>query len=287
MTRYLVTGAGGMLGTELVAALAGREVTARIPRRARHHATPARWMPRCAVTTSSSTAPPGPPSTPPRTTRTRRRRINALGAELLARRSRRATARRSCTMSTDYVFDGRGTAPYPEDAPRDPVSRLRPHEGRGRGARARRPPGRHDRRAHRMAVRRGRAQLPADDAAARGRARDRSTWSTTRSASRPGLATSPRSSSHCSTPGTPSGIFHGTNGGQTSWWGFARAIFSEAGLDPQRVHPVDSSAYPQKARRPAYSVLGHDAWASAGLEPMRNWADALADANANGVMGSR
>jgi dTDP-4-dehydrorhamnose reductase len=87
--------------------------------------------------------------------------------------------------------------------------------------------------------------------------------------------------------GVRSGIFHGTNSGQTSWWGFARAIFSEAGLDPQRVHPVDSSAFPQKAKRPAYSVLGHDAWSRAGLEPMRNWADALARATADGVMGPR
>ena len=63
--------------------------------------------------------------------------------------------------------------------------------------------------------------------------------------------------------GVRSGIFHGTNGGQTSWWGFARAIFSEAGLDPERVLTTDSSAFPQKAPRPAYSVLGHDAWASA------------------------
>jgi dTDP-4-dehydrorhamnose reductase len=87
--------------------------------------------------------------------------------------------------------------------------------------------------------------------------------------------------------GTRSGVFHGTNGGQTSWWGFARAIFSEAGLDPQRVHPIDSSAFPQKAPRPAYSVLGHDAWASTGLKPMRHWADALAHATADGVMEPR
>jgi dTDP-4-dehydrorhamnose reductase len=87
--------------------------------------------------------------------------------------------------------------------------------------------------------------------------------------------------------GVRSGIFHGTNSGQTSWWGFARAIFAEAGLDSERVQPIDSSAFPQKAPRPAYSVLGHDAWASTGLQPMRNWADALAQATADGVMGSR
>ena len=29
--------------------------------------------------------------------------------------------------------------------------------------------------------------------------------------------------------------------------------------------------------RPAYSVLGHDAWRAAGLAPMRDWEAALAD----------
>jgi len=37
------------------------------------------------------------------------------------------------------------------------------------------------------------------------------------------------------------------------------------------------------APRPAYSVLGHDAWAAVGLSPMRDWREALADAAASGV----
>ncbi len=75
-----------------------------------------------------------------------------------------------------------------------------------------------------------------------------------------------------------SGTFHGTNSGVTSWFEFARAIMSEIGQDPQRVLPTDSSSYVQLAPRPAYSVLGHEGWASVGMEPMRDWRVALRDA---------
>ena len=75
-----------------------------------------------------------------------------------------------------------------------------------------------------------------------------------------------------------SGIFHGTNSGVTSWFEFARAIMSEIGEDPERILPTDSSSYVQLAPRPAYSVLGHQAWASVGMAPMRDWRVALHDA---------
>jgi dTDP-4-dehydrorhamnose reductase len=81
----------------------------------------------------------------------------------------------------------------------------------------------------------------------------------------------------------PAGIYHGTNSGEGSWFDFARAIFVEAGLDPERIQPTDSAAFVRPAPRPAYSVLGHDAWKSAGLEPMRYWRDALTDAAAAGA----
>ena len=81
----------------------------------------------------------------------------------------------------------------------------------------------------------------------------------------------------------PAGIYHGTNSGRASWFDFARAVFSEAGLDPERVLPTDSAAFVRPAPRPAFSVLGHDAWAAAGLAPMRPWQEALAQASAEGV----
>jgi dTDP-4-dehydrorhamnose reductase len=75
-----------------------------------------------------------------------------------------------------------------------------------------------------------------------------------------------------------SGIFHGTNSGVTSWFEFARAIMTEIGEDPERILPTDSSSYVQLAPRPAYSVLGHQAWASVGMAPMRDWRAALHEA---------
>jgi dTDP-4-dehydrorhamnose reductase len=76
----------------------------------------------------------------------------------------------------------------------------------------------------------------------------------------------------------PAGIYHGTNSGQASWFEFARAVFSESGLDPERITPTDSASFVRPAPRPAYSVLGHDAWARTGLAPMRDWREALHDA---------
>ena len=76
----------------------------------------------------------------------------------------------------------------------------------------------------------------------------------------------------------PPGIYHGTNSGATTWHGFAREAFRLSGLDPGRVRRVSSAQFVRPAPRPAYSVLGHDRWALAGLAPMRPWQDALAAA---------
>jgi dTDP-4-dehydrorhamnose reductase len=71
--------------------------------------------------------------------------------------------------------------------------------------------------------------------------------------------------------GAASGIYHATSSGETTWFGLAQETFRLLGADPARVKPTTSSAYPRPAARPAYSVLGHDAWTSAGLEPIGDW----------------
>lgn len=58
----------------------------------------------------------------------------------------------------------------------------------------------------------------------------------------------------------PSGTFHLTPRGETSWHGFAEAVFEEAlarGLISRapKVIPIATSEYPTRARRPAYSCL--------------------------------
>ena len=74
----------------------------------------------------------------------------------------------------------------------------------------------------------------------------------------------------------PAGIYHATASGQTSWYGLARAVFEELGADPDRVRPTTTDKFPRPAPRPAYSVLGHQAWARAGLEPLGDWRTTLA-----------
>ena len=74
----------------------------------------------------------------------------------------------------------------------------------------------------------------------------------------------------------PAGVYHGTCSGETTWYGLARAAFELSGLDPDRVRPTTSDRFPRPAPRPSYSVLGHERWAAAGLEPMPDWREALA-----------
>jgi dTDP-4-dehydrorhamnose reductase len=76
----------------------------------------------------------------------------------------------------------------------------------------------------------------------------------------------------------PSGIYHGTNSGQASWFEFAQEMFKLVGADASRVIPVSTSEFPRPAERPSFSVLGHNDWAKTKLEPMRDWQIALAEA---------
>ncbi|MFF7357077.1 MULTISPECIES: dTDP-4-dehydrorhamnose reductase [Streptomyces] len=73
----------------------------------------------------------------------------------------------------------------------------------------------------------------------------------------------------------PAGVYHGTSGGETTWFGLTREIFRLLGADPARVRPTTSAAFARPAPRPAYSVLGHDRWRQAGMEPIRGWREAL------------
>ena len=70
-------------------------------------------------------------------------------------------------------------------------------------------------------------------------------------------------------------ILHGTNSGSASWYEFAKSIFQLSGFDSERVKPILSENYPQKAIRPRNSVLGHQLFKEVGLKPMRNWDVAL------------
>ncbi len=74
------------------------------------------------------------------------------------------------------------------------------------------------------------------------------------------------------------GIFHVTNGGATTWWGFARAVLAAAGADPERVLPISTAELdpPRLAPRPAYSVLDNMALRLSGLPALPPWEESLA-----------
>jgi dTDP-4-dehydrorhamnose reductase len=77
---------------------------------------------------------------------------------------------------------------------------------------------------------------------------------------------------------SPPSIYHGTNSGEGTWFEFAREIFKLAGADTNRIVPVTSHEYKRPAKRPAFSVLSHDAWAKSTVQPMRDWQIALKEA---------
>ena len=72
------------------------------------------------------------------------------------------------------------------------------------------------------------------------------------------------------------GIFHITNSGACSWYEFTSEIINLLGLKTPVV-PIASDQYPQKARRPCYSVLDNYHLHLLGMDNMRSWQDALRD----------
>lgn len=70
------------------------------------------------------------------------------------------------------------------------------------------------------------------------------------------------------------GIYHATNEGLCSWYEFACEIFKQAGLDVE-VTPVDSSAFPAKAKRPSNSRMSKAELDKNGFNRLPSWQDAL------------
>jgi len=201
---------------------------------------------------------------------------NAVGPKNLAKACKK-TGARLIHLSTDYVFRGDATTPYPEDSPRDPVSAYGKSKAAGEDAVLDEYPdgsviirtawlyGEYGpsfpRTMLNAAATRDTLHVVDDQVG-------QPTWSKD-------LAQQIRLIVDSD---IRSGIFHGTNSGQTSWWNFARVIFETADLDPERILPTTSAEFVRPAPRPAWSVLGHDAWFAAGLPPMRRWEEAFADA---------
>jgi dTDP-4-dehydrorhamnose reductase len=283
VTRVLIAGAGGMLGRDLQAAFAGRDVSALD--RAALDVTDAEAVlsaveghdviVNAAAYTRVDDA---------ETHEQDAHLINAVGAGNLARAA--ATHRaRLVQVSTDYVFDGRATTPYPEDAELDPVSAYGRTKADGeRLARELNPDstiivrtawlyGEHGpnfaRTMLRLAAERDTVEVVTDQLG-------QPTWTGDLAQRILEVVDSD----------VQSGTFHATNSGQASWYDFARAVFEFGGHDPDRVMPTDSSRFVRPAARPAYSVLGQDGWQRIGLAPLREWLPGLRDAFGTGALGA-
>ncbi|KGM45904.1 dTDP-4-dehydrorhamnose reductase [Neobacillus niacini] len=71
------------------------------------------------------------------------------------------------------------------------------------------------------------------------------------------------------------GVYHATNSGICSWYEFAVEIFNQADLNV-KVNPLTSDQFPRPAARPKYSVLSKRRIDQEGLNPLRDWKEALA-----------
>ena len=69
------------------------------------------------------------------------------------------------------------------------------------------------------------------------------------------------------------GRYHATNEGYCSWYEFAKEILKVAGVEID-VKPVDSSAYPAKAKRPANSRMEKSKLDEMGFKRLPSWQDA-------------
>lgn len=72
----------------------------------------------------------------------------------------------------------------------------------------------------------------------------------------------------------PGGIYHYSNSGQTSWYGFASKIFQLAGLTVD-VEPIPTVSYPTPAERPSWSVLDCNKIRQYLNEDVLSWEESL------------
>ena len=72
------------------------------------------------------------------------------------------------------------------------------------------------------------------------------------------------------------GLVHMTCAGETTWHGFAQAIFQAKGIHAD-LNPCTTAEYPTPARRPAFSVLDGNRRRVLGSDLMPEWQEALQD----------
>ena len=284
MSRWLVVGSYGMLGQDLVAALAaapGAHQVTGVDRDSVDIIDPDACLGAVAGHDIVVNAAAWTAVDEAETHEGQAFSVNAIGAANLARACS-ASGARMVQVSTDYVFAGDATSPYAEDAPLAPRSAYGRTKGAGEWAVRTYLPstswvlrtawlyGAHGpnfvKTMARLATERDTVSVVDDQ-------RGQPTWTVDLAGAIVRLVEAQ----------APFGTYHGTSSGETTWFGFTQEIFRLLGHDPARVLPTTSDAFVRPAPRPAYSVLGHDAWERARVAGLPEWRKSLAVAVADVV----
>lgn len=260
--RWIVVGAAGMLGTDLVNLLQERgqevrgldlpdiDITSADSLAAQ--LTSADTVVNCAAFTAVDAA---------EEAEDKAFLLNAVGPQLLARRCKEIGAR-LVHISTDYVFSGQANAPYAEDGALAPLGAYGRTKAAGEWAlqasgvdyllvRTAWLYGAHGncfpKTMARLSGEHDSLQVVADQVG-------QPTWTRDLADLIIRLVQA----------GVPAGIYHGTSAGQCSWFEFTKEIVQAVGKDPAMVNPTDSATFVRPAPRPAYSVLGHEKFLPSG-----------------------
>jgi dTDP-4-dehydrorhamnose reductase len=200
-------------------------------------------------------------------------RVNGEAVGSLARRCAEIGAR-FVTVSTDYVFNGRGTRPYRETDAVDPVNAY----GRGK------------RRGEELALASGADVLVVrtswvygagganfvDTILGAAEAGKRELTVVSDQSGRPTYAADLAAAIALLASRRTSGLVHFANSGEATWYELAREALRLAGFEDVLVRPCGTAQYPRPARRPAYSVLDTSLYESIAGRP-RPWKAALLD----------
>jgi dTDP-4-dehydrorhamnose reductase len=259
--RVLITGAGGQLGHDLIAAFEGHDVVAadraRLDVGERDQVLQAitTIRPDAVVHAGAWTAVDACESDPDRAFR-----VNALGTRHVADGARRVGAL-VCYVSTDYVFDGSKDSPYNEWDDPNPLSVY----GRSKlGGERELDPGSIVVRTSWVCGAHG-ANMVKTILRLAGE-HETLTFVDDQHGHPTFTADLAGTIRHLVTSRIP-GTFHVTNQGATTWFQFARDVLAASGQDPDRVQPIATADFKpaRPAPRPANSVLDNSALRLQGI----------------------
>jgi dTDP-4-dehydrorhamnose reductase len=281
VTRALVTGGGGQLASDLEEQLPAKGVEARVLARAELDITDEAAVERafadvspdvvfnCAAFHNLDVC---------EQEVDRSFEVNARAVKRLGERCRDAGAK-LVHLSTNYVFDGRGTQPYREDDLPNPRSIYAISKLSGEYCALSYAPG--------ALVVRGAGLYGLHGSASKG---GNFVTRMLGRAQQPGAQLKMVADQRLSPTFTAdlaaalieavekdaSGVLHLTQGGECSWFEFTEAIMDIAGLEVP-IEAVETTVPAGGVDRPLNGVLARPAADAAGLTPLRDWREALED----------